>query len=321
MIQGFWAVLLNHLSLAVAGAGVLLLVQYLTLPGLQRWLPQQPPRVRKYGLLAWAALPWIWLLFYSVFVLAVEGSRHWLGELPSTTSLHWHHRDWLMLDSWHAMALYLVAVLLGVGLVRRWRRLRQARASLSALVSLAGGQSGPVRVLETDGLHAFSAGFLRPVSYISRGLLEHLTVLEKQAVLLHEEAHCRRRDNLLRQGFGFCTFLFPARLRQPLQAELSLATEQLADAYAAARMPSEEVAATLLKVARLQRAQSQPELTLAFFQRQQLSHRVESLLQPERSGLSLFFPVLALLTLALFLGLSMVGLDGLHHAVDAFLIH
>lgn len=68
-----------------------------------------------------------------------------------------------------------------------------------------------IECIATDMSVAFCAGGLRPRAYVSGGLLRHLGADEVDAVLLHEDSHCRWRDPLwlafLRAAADVCFYL------------------------------------------------------------------------------------------------------------------
>lgn len=78
--------------------------------------------------------------------------------------------------------------------IRRQGRMLAARAE--EIEFCAGGQAVAVRLVAMDLAVAFSAGLLRPRTYLSTALLRRVSSPELEATLLHEMAHSRRRDPL-----------------------------------------------------------------------------------------------------------------------------
>jgi len=91
------------------------------------------------------------------------------------------------------MATWLLglAVILGVhGL--RWMRLRAVMAAAQKLAL-----PGPVAIKASDStLEPGLVGIFKPVVLLPQGLLAHLSVSEREAILAHEFTHFARRDNL-----------------------------------------------------------------------------------------------------------------------------
>ena len=79
---------------------------------------------------------------------------------------------------------------------RQWRRARAMRKSARP-VSLAADLAIPVPVLAAPGLMEPGVfGILRPVLLLPDGIAERLTSSQLDAILAHELAHLRRKDNL-----------------------------------------------------------------------------------------------------------------------------
>ena len=124
-----------------------------------------------------------------------------------------------------------------------WRTLRR----------MAGEEpSAGCRILDTGRPVAVTAGLLRPVVLLSRGLLDTLTPDQTAAVTAHEAAHRRRGDPLrLALARLGCRLHLPGTGRA-LERDLALAVERAAD-EAAARGVGDRVtvAEALVAVARL----------------------------------------------------------------------
>jgi Zn-dependent protease with chaperone function len=85
------------------------------------------------------------------------------------------------------------------------------------------------RLIESEDLVAWCAGFLFPVIYVSTGLVKKLTKLQLHAVLAHEYGHVARRDNLRKLLLKWgSAFWFP-KIRDSLRQQFSSQMEQLAD--------------------------------------------------------------------------------------------
>lgn len=105
---------------------------------------------------------------------------------------------------WELVASIMGALTLtGVGaglavLTKELRHLRSLSRTLAVSVThplIVDGAASPSAELVEDGTpFAFCLGLRHPRIYVSRSLAEILTPSELRAVLLHEQAHARRRD-------------------------------------------------------------------------------------------------------------------------------
>jgi len=138
-------------------------------------------------------------------------------------------------------------------MARQMWRFWSARAWTRALVGSSQplGEGACVRVVEEPDALAFTVGALRPVVVVSRGLVDQLSDDELRVVLAHERAHRERRDTLWALLDRIAGSLLPAEMRGVLLAEIELAREQACDARAARKAGRVQVAATLLRVARM----------------------------------------------------------------------
>lgn len=78
--------------------------------------------------------------------------------------------------------------------VQRW--VRAQRTVLPSTASETRICAGRLTVIDLAEPLAFSVGLLRPRIVVSRGMVEQVSASELDAILAHEEAHCRNRDNL-----------------------------------------------------------------------------------------------------------------------------
>ena len=97
----------------------------------------------------------------------------------------------------------------------------------------------------------FTLGWWKPKIYLSEGLSSACSDSDLSIILLHEQAHQERRDNLrlllARSSSAILSNIFATRIMSDLQ----LLTEQACDFRAAERFGYVAVAQTLLKVRRL----------------------------------------------------------------------
>lgn len=132
-----------------------------------------------------------------------------------------------------ALLALTTTVLLGVLALAR-RSLLKTRQRLRALEHLSQGELGRSwRLVDSDRPLAWCAGILRPRLYLSRGLLATLDAGQLQAVLLHEQAHLLRRDNLRATALQWATVFWPPASRRQLWRDLQEATEASCDQMAA----------------------------------------------------------------------------------------
>jgi hypothetical protein len=178
-----------------------------------------------------------------------------------------------------------------------------------------GRKHGDYYMIKSDSPVVFTLGWWRPRIYISDGFSKACTNKDLSIVLLHEQAHQERRDNLRLLLARLCSAILTNRLARKIKNDLQLMTEQACDFRAAERFGHVAVAETLLKIKRLLMTQptALPLHALAFAERD-VECRVIALLK----GSALISPrpwQLSLLALVLVFGLVlMVG--PLHHGSE-----
>lgn len=149
----------------------------------------------------------------------------------------------------------LVALAAGrtIGAARRLRQLE--RGWRTRAVQAPDGPDGlPVWHVDGTGVVATLVGVFRPRLYLSSALAATLTRDERIAVLAHEAAHRRRRDNLARWLMLATPDVFAAmRVGRHTAEQWAAATEHRADEAAMGDDPGMRVAlaSALVKVARL----------------------------------------------------------------------
>ena len=99
---------------------------------------------------------------------------------------------------------------------------------------------------------AFTLGWLGPRIFLTDGLLQRCDEQDITCILNHEEAHRRRRDNLCQLLARLFTVVLPGKLIRRQLQDYNLFCEQACDLEATLHQPADQVASTLLKVARLQ---------------------------------------------------------------------
>ena len=159
-------------------------------------------------------------------------------------------------------------------LVRGWRR-GAAPIPVSGLGAPALAVDDPFPVVAI-------AGILKPRLYVSRRVLAALSREELAAVVEHEAAHLRRRDNLVRLVLCACPDpLAWSPHGEALERAWSAATERESDAVVGSESRRLDLASALVKVARLAEGRS---LTIsaaaAFYAGDPIADRVKRLLEP-----------------------------------------
>lgn len=232
-----------------------------------------------------------------------------LGLLQPELDHCGEHAGHLHLCLVHAPALALAWLAAALGTALAWlawnglRAHRQLHATRRAVQALR-AQATPLRhapaeasdgseatngpVLQVDGAEAvaLTTGFLRPRTFVSRGLVDALEDDELTALLAHERAHVRRREPLRRWLARVGTRpLWPAARRAILRAVV-LSSEQVCDAAAARETGPEAVARAILRVEALARrvrdrtAPTDAPSLVAGFGDGALDARIEALLGP-----------------------------------------
>lgn len=149
----------------------------------------------------------------------------------------------LRLLAWLALLLVVVALVRLVATATSSHLLRRA----SVANATSSRKCAAARVVEMDRPVSLTAGLLRPVIVIAGSLERALDGPELEAVVAHERAHARRRDNLLRLLAEVCvTLIAPMPTAWYYRARLHEAIEEAADDEAlASGVPGEALQAAL----------------------------------------------------------------------------
>jgi beta-lactamase regulating signal transducer with metallopeptidase domain len=150
-------------------------------------------------------------------------------------------------------------------------------------------------------------GVVRPRLYIARPVLEGCSPAELAAIVSHETAHVEHRDNLKRlvlRSLPDWIGLTPWAART--EQMWSEATEDAADDRAAGQASAPDLAAALLKVARLA-APTGSCITpaSALYHGGDLARRIERLLRPGRARATTPLPLLSVGSFGLVAGLAL----------------
>jgi Zn-dependent protease with chaperone function len=120
--------------------------------------------------------------------------------------------------------------------------------------------------------------------YVARQVLENCSAEEFDAILSHERAHLRRRDNLLRLALRcFPDLLAVTATGRWLERGWARASEEAADDAVTATGKDLVLASALVKVARLARG-NLPLPAMALHGDGDIAHRIDRLVRPETSA-------------------------------------
>jgi Zn-dependent protease with chaperone function len=164
-------------------------------------------------------------------------------------------------------------------LVRRWRREGEP-------ISLPGSPVPAYRVRDAFPVFAV-VGMWRARIYVAAQVLDALGPAELEAALAHERAHLRARDNLKRLVLRSCPDMLAwTGVGRALEREWARAAEAAADAEAAGADPTAaaDLAAGIVKIARLLPAGAQALAVSALHDGGDVAARVRALVSAERAG-------------------------------------
>ena len=195
--------------LYVIAAGVVQLLAALPIAAAAESLPENNPEAAGRFWLAACAFAPAAALVLTVLALALSTS----SMLPPHLERVRPHLCWRVLlerpdAQWHFLvggALALGLIVLAVGrFVWRWVSSLQVERMASAHVGDGGER---VLVAHGDEPFCFAVGVGDGVAIISRGMLDLLDEQQRDAVLGHEAAHIRRRDNATHLAAELCATL------------------------------------------------------------------------------------------------------------------
>ncbi|SCA56702.1 membrane hypothetical protein [Candidatus Terasakiella magnetica] len=136
------------------------------------------------------------------------------------------------------------------------------------------------QIIETSDVFAFSVGYFKPITVVTRGLLKTLNAKQIDIVLAHEQAHTRHKDNLMKQISRVVACLHMPWSRKALLEHHSLCFELRADQETQDKNRSNvDVAQTILDVHKASRTFTNNDLNLVVsFLGNAVEQRVETLL-------------------------------------------
>lgn len=215
-------------------------------------------RAPSYAEAAWCAfLPLLAVLIVPLFTLLQPEAL-----LPAAVHRFWHEWE----EAVHSVPLShgvlhlgnLLLLLVGViCCVRAAFQIARMQGFGGTLRRISGplevGGGGPaVRRIDSPHPACLTVGALRPLVYVTSGLLEHLRERERAAMLAHEEAHARGRHPLIAAVLTGFFSLVPVPGGRLLLADWTAAAERACDAQAAIQVGrATDVAEALVRVAQL----------------------------------------------------------------------
>ena len=225
-------------------------------------------RIRRVWLVA--LLPWVSPLVLLLALAAPAAAKsleliadHCLSHGIGHPHLCLEHLPALALAHWHWLAVFLATGWFGFIATRYAMVNRKADSRLRTMACLARSR-GRLRILDTAECVAFAADpGGRPLILVSRGLLEHLGPRERRIVLAHEAAHLRHRDPIQSRWLEWLLLAHwptgAARLRRIWHQ----AVEERTDESVATRFGADQVARTIVDVARATAGREVPALSAA----------------------------------------------------------
>jgi Zn-dependent protease with chaperone function len=323
MLINDWAVAMNLVAIALLG----FVISVLLLSGvwllLSRFVHLFSVNSQKLVMWIWVTGPWI-LGFVTMLVFspALEQTplHAWISEV-----VHWHHLYVFQLDSWHSLSVALFITFSAVILTIKWRQLDGQISSVHMLKAFSKLHQRTISeqrviVIDSDVPTAFTSGLIKPICYVSSGLVKQLTDKELHIVIEHELAHVRKKDPLFKLLFAFFSAYYPRQLAQKLNAKYSLITEHLADQATVMKHSAEDIASTLVKVVRIQKAipvyANSP--ASCFFGADNIAQRVQRLLKPINRPIPMAIPIGSMLIL---LCMTVLAVDATHHLIEFSFSH
>lgn len=320
MVAGDWALILNLVSIGLLGLFITHALLSILWLFMNKKLANFGPKPRKTLLLAWVACPYalstvIALFFY----LSITDPFELLNEVA-----HWHHAYVFHFDSWHGFLLlgfiaYIVWQLSKV--IRRWRVHSSDIKNLNLLSGVktySSPEAPNYYLLDSAKPAAFVAGIIKPRCYLTNGLKRQLTEEELNIVLQHEQAHLTSNDALSKCLFNLLCIFYPGFTKKPIKMSYALALEQIADQKVLKSHTGFDVAATLVKVAKLQNSYK-TDFSYCYFGSEHIALRVNELITP---GHKKSFPIIiSLISLALLLFSTLSVIDASHHLIESLFTH
>lgn len=308
------ALLLNILSLGTVAFFVGVGASSLMVMPKKYWSSFAPARKQKFMWLT-VGLPWALAIASPVFVgLSLETIFPKLADV-----LHWHHSDVFVINSWHIYPTILLILVFGFTFVKSCILAARHLKTFTHISTFSDNEG----LLDVREPNAFSAGLLKPKTFITKGLATKLDASELKIVHLHELSHVKNRDSLKKLIFGFMSSFFPRSISKRLQHEMALSMELIADSFVVSSGVSKfDIATTLLKVSKIISAYERGQVEANIqcnFSGNEVKARIENLLtQQSASTITNFSLYGSLILISLF---CLLSLDTFHHLVETFFHH
>ena len=200
-------------------------------------------------------------------------------------------------------------------------RVRESMRALRPLLSTAHFDARRrVWIVDAEMPVALVAGFRRPRTLVSSGLMDRLPERLLDAILAHERAHVRRKDGLFRFATDLVSIGHWPPIRRQLHDDLDLACEQACDEEAGSTLGDRtRVAEALVAVERIRLGAPIVAPGILGFGAHGLAARVESLVG-ESAGTSWSRRATATLLVGSVAAAFLVA-DPLHHLTETLLHH
>jgi hypothetical protein len=322
MLISHLAVAMNLVTIALMGffVGALLLTFTWFLFG--RFVGLYSIKSQKFLIWTWLLGPWV-LGLTTMLVFSPLFEQSSLYQLIESFA-HWHHLYVFQLDSWHGISVILfvvfsfsLIVIKGSQVYKQGNALYSLKHFSTSQHSVGVGQD--VLIIDSDIPTAFTSGLFNPSCYVSKGLVNKLSANELDIVIEHELEHARNKDPLFMFLTACLSAYYPKKLALLLNAKYRLMTEHVADQSTVFKHSAEDVAATIVKVVRLQKASPSKESAyLSYFGAHDITQRIQQLLQPTQKTIPMIVPFICLIAI---LCINVVAVDVSHHFVESIFTH
>ena len=322
LISGL-AVSMNLIAIALLAFFVTALLMSLTWLVFGRFVSSYSTRSQKTLIWMWLLGPWVlglatMLIFSPIF--EQTSLYQWIKGIA-----HWHHLYVFQLNSWHGISVMLFVVFsLCLIVIKATQIYRQSNALYSlrhfSTSQHAFSTAHNVLIIDSDIPTAFTSGFFRPSCYVSKGLVEKLTPAELDIVIEHELEHARNKDPLFMLFIACLSAYYPKKMALLLNAKYRLMTEHIADQSSLVKHSAQDVAATIVKVVRLQQvvAPKTKDAFCSYFGANDITMRIQQLLQPNHRPLPTVIPVIGMIVLFC---ITVIAVDASHHLVESIFTH
>jgi hypothetical protein len=317
------AVTMNLIAIALLGFFIGALLLSFTWLIFGRFVSLYSTRSQKVLIWMWLLGPWIlglttMLIFSPLF--EQTSVYQWIEGIA-----HWHHLYVFQLNSWHGVTVILFVVfslcliaIKGTHVYRQGNALYTLKHFSTSQHPLS--ESHKVLIIDSDVPTAFTSGFFSPTCYVSKGLIDKLSLAELDIVIEHELEHARNKDPLFMLLIACLSAYYPKKLALLLTAKYRLMTEHVADQSTVFKYSAQDVAATIVKVVRVQKSSPAKEADayLSYFGANDITQRIQQLLQPTKKSIPMIVPVIYMLVM---LCITVVAVDASHHLVESIFTH